>query len=155
MSKPSSGFSHGGAKSPASLMGVLLFGAFLLWLLSSLMRWPSRTTPVATVTTVATTVATAAPVAAVPAAAPLPTAVAVAPGQTNISGTHQVLCEAGKQGLNLRPQPGLVAPILVIPCGAILTVTGADAVADSETWSPVVYQNQGGWSASRLLRRIQ
>jgi hypothetical protein len=134
-------------------MGILLFGAFLLWVLSSLLRWPSRST----VPTPAVPVATVAPIAtAVPqAAAPLPTAVAVAPGQTNISGTHQVLCEAGKQGLNLRPQPGLVAPILVIPCGAILTVTGADAAADNETWSPVTYQGQSGWSVARLLRRIQ
>jgi hypothetical protein len=134
-------------------MGILLFGAFLLWVLSSLLRWPNRPAPVVS-TPVASVVATVAPVAAVPAAA-LPTAVAVAPGQTNISGTHQVLCEAGKQGLNLRPQPGLVAPILVIPCGAIVTVTGADAAADNETWSPVGYQGQSGWSVSRLLRRIQ
>jgi hypothetical protein len=71
------------------------------------------------------------------------------------AGTHQVLCAPGYAGLNLRPQAGFSTPLLVMPCGAIVTVTGAPVTIQNETWSPVFYANQNGWAATKLLRSIR
>jgi hypothetical protein len=70
------------------------------------------------------------------------------------ASSHKVLCEDGKQGLNLRPAAGLLAPTAILPCGAIVTVTGRSAIADGLTWSPVTYGDRSGWVVSYLLKRV-
>jgi hypothetical protein len=70
------------------------------------------------------------------------------------TGTHKVLCEAGNQGLNLRPTAGLSSPIAILPCGGVLTVTGNPVTANGLLWSPVNYGQSSGWVASYLIRRL-
>jgi hypothetical protein len=70
------------------------------------------------------------------------------------ASSHKVLCEGGNQGLNLRPAAGLVAPTAILPCGAIVMVTGRSAIADGLTWSPVTYGDRSGWVVSYLLKRV-
>jgi hypothetical protein len=138
------------ASSQAPFLAILLFGGLMIMLLSSLLRWKladkETNPPVATNITV--NELTTQPAANPPVAQP-------APAEAVAAGTHRVLCEAGDAGLNFRPQAGFSAPLFVVPCGAIVTVTGAPIDVQSETWSPVSYANRNGWSASKLLQPIR
>ncbi len=138
------------SSSPAPVLEILLFGGLIIMLLTALLRWKLAdkeiNPPVAT--NITANELTTQPAADPPVVQSTP-AEAVAPG------THRVLCEAGDVGLNFRPQAGFSAPLFVVPCGAIVTVTGAPIEVQSESWSPVTYANRNGWSANKLLQPIR
>jgi hypothetical protein len=110
---------------------------------------PIAPVPVAPQTTIIT------PNAGGPADEVLPASPVVPASPVPMAGTHQVLCAPGYGGLNLRPQAGFSLPLFVMPCGAIVTVTGAPVTTQNETWSPVFYGNQNGWAATKLLQSIR
>jgi hypothetical protein len=68
--------------------------------------------------------------------------------------THIVVCEPGRDSLNIRPKSSFDAPIAKIPCGNGVAVNGNPVANQGENWSPVVYGTTQGWSVSRLLRKI-
>ncbi|MGI0490756.1 SH3 domain-containing protein [Alkalinema pantanalense CENA528] len=80
---------------------------------------------------------------------------AVAPKTVTTSPlTHRTICHAGVNGLNLRQAPGFTTPIVVIPCGQAVSVTGNPVWKQNEQWSPVTYGTRQGWSATRLLQKL-
>jgi hypothetical protein len=144
------------SNSSPPLMELALLGGLILLVLTSVLRWRSPIDPNSksneatrnslisstsetndTVPSVAQTTVVTQPAAARAAA-----------------GTHKVLCEAGRQGLNLRPTAGLSAPTAILPCGGLLTVTGNPVTADGLLWSPIAYGQSRGWVASYLIRRL-
>jgi hypothetical protein len=128
-------------------------------LLSSLLRWnmasKENDRPVAKTQNVTANQLAAKPIAPSPTVTNPPVAAPPTPTVALPAGTHRVLCEAGDAGLNFRPAAGFSTPLFVVPCGAIVTVTGAPVNAQNETWSPVTYASRNGWSASKLLQAIR
>jgi hypothetical protein len=139
--------------SAPPLMQLALLGGLILLVLVSVLRWrtpidPNSKSNEATRNTL---------LASSPETVEVPsdTQPAMAqPTKVVTTGTHKVLCEAGRQGLNLRPTAGLSAPSAILPCGGVLTVTGNPVTADGLLWSPVRYGQSSGWVASYLIRRL-
>jgi hypothetical protein len=134
-------------------MELALLGGLILLVLVSVLRW--RTPVDLGSTSNEATRNLLNPSTAKPASAPQQT-ITTQPNTVTakVPGTHRILCEAGRQGLNLRPTAGLSAPTAILPCGGILTVTGSPVTADGLLWSPVRYGNDTGWVASYLVRRL-
>jgi hypothetical protein len=132
-------------------MELALLGGLILLVLVSVLRWRSPIDPNSTSNEgTRNSLISSNPQTDSPVAQP----VVAQPAQAVATGTHKVLCEAGRQGLNLRPTAGLSAPSAILPCGGVLTVTGNPVTADGLLWSPVRYGQSSGWVASYLIRRL-
>ena len=61
------------------------------------------------------------------------------------------------EGLRVRAQPSLAAPILTrLPEGSVIALAdGAPVEADGERWLPVRVNGIDGWSAARYLSRVE
>jgi hypothetical protein len=136
-------------------MELALLGGLIVLVLISVLRWRSPIDPNSTSNEGTRNELTASTQATNDTTQPLAeNQTAVAQPANTVTGTHKVLCEAGRQGLNLRPTAGLSAPTAILPCGGVLTVTGNPVTADGLLWSPITYGQSSGWVASYLIRRL-
>jgi hypothetical protein len=146
------------SNSSPPLIELALLGGLIVLVLISVLRWRSPIDPNSTsneATRNAMSSSSTEPNAAPEANSDPSVAQAPAAQSTStVTGTHKVLCEAGNQGLNLRPTAGRSAPTAILPCGGVLTVIGNPVTADGLLWSPVTYGQSSGWVASYLIRRL-
>ncbi len=134
-------------------MELALLGGLIVLVLVSVLRWRSPIDPNSTSNEGTRNALVSTPETNDPGQSVNETPTVTQPANT-VTGTHKVLCEAGNQGLNLRPTAGRSSPIAILPCGGVLTVTGNPVAADGLLWSPVNYGQSSGWVASYLIRRL-
>jgi hypothetical protein len=116
-------------------LGVALFGAFLIFILSNVPRGPLAqpvaAKPAATVGLPGNTIPTAAPATAMPTTAPAPPPAAAAAGPTYI------VANTGGVGVYLRRSPALADRLNAYPDNTPLQQIGPDTTAGGLTWHHV------------------